>query len=451
MTLGKGLLLKLVQVDLTGRGEYNLAIMNVNSGLAPIVVLHTLGCKLNQAETEFLAHQLAEAGYLISSGKKADIFVLNTCTVTHIADRKARQWLRLVRRTNPKALIIATGCYVERAPEEVMRVGGIDWVVGNSDKGQLLKLIQRQVPVKSGIKDDRLPWSWGRVRTLVKIQDGCNDFCTYCVVPRVRGREYSLPPEEIIREIKKRELAGYQEVVLTGTKVGCYRYNGIGLADLIKKILKETKISRIRLSSLQPQEISPELLSLWQDRRLCPHFHLALQSGNDQVLKRMGRRYSVASYLEAVALLRKMIPDVAITTDVMVGFPGETEAEFEDTYRLCQELGFARIHVFPYSPRPGTPAASMVPVTEITKRMRVEKMLKLASLSAKRFKEQFLGQDLEVLWEKEVVPGIYSGLTSNYLRVFIRSNEPLTNKLLPVRITDGVWGEEAIGTSESCF
>lgn len=416
-----------------------------SSGTA--VALHTLGCKLNQAETEFLTRQLGEAGYLVTAGEKADICILNTCTVTRVADRKARHWLRLVRRKNPEALVIVTGCYADRAPDELKQIGGVDLMVGNKEKGQLLGIIQTRAPLKSGPAGVKVTLTNGRVRTLVKVQDGCNDFCTYCIVPQVRGKEYSLPPEQIIKEINDRAVAGYREIVLTGTKIGSYQYDGFSLRDLIETILKKTGLDRLRLSSLQPDEVFPEFLSLWQDRRLCRHFHLALQSGSDSVLKRMGRRYLTGDFWRAVALIRHRIPDTAITTDVMVGFPGETEAEFDDTYRFCRELVFARIHVFPYSPRPNTPAARLPDqVAEKEKKRRTEKMLELSHLSEQSFARQFLGQNREVLWEKEISLGsaIYSGLTDNYLRVFTRSQEPLTNKLFPVYLTelaeDGVWG-----------
>ena len=410
------------------------------------VALHTLGCKLNQAESELLARQLSQAGYQVTDGDKADICVLNTCTVTHIADRKARRWLRLMRRENPEALIVATGCYAERAPKEIEQLGAIDLIVGNQDKAQLLELIETK-KAPSPVLVGSLSGS-SRVRAMVKVQDGCDDFCAYCIVPLVRGREHSLPPPEIIKEVKERVGDGYREIVLTGTKVGCYRFDGIGLKELIEAILREANVERLRLSSLQPGEISPELLSLWKDRRLCRHFHLALQSGSDRVLEWMRRRYSVSSYRQAVASIRGMVPDAAISTDVMVGFPGESEDDFTETYRFCEEMGFARIHVFPYSSRPGTLAARLPqPLTEAAKAERSEKMLGLAHQSAHKFQEQFLGRDLEVLWEKEVTPGsgIYSGLTGNYLRVFTRSQEPLTNKLLPVRLVglyqEGMWGE----------
>jgi len=287
-----------------------------------------------------------------------------------------------------------------------------------------------------------------RVRSFIKVQDGCNDFCAYCIVPEVRRREYCLPVAEVINEVKARASAGYKEVVLTGTKIGAYKRNGDNLGQLVQQILTDTKVERLHLSSLQPQEISPEFLSLWQDHRLCRHFHLALQSGSDDVLKRMRRHYSIADYQEAVSLIRQAMPDAAITTDVMVGFPGESDEEFEQSYRFCREIGFANIHVFAYSPRPGTSAAEMpVQVGDRLKKERSLRMLELARQNAHRFCERFLGQNTRVLWEKEVAPGsgIYSGLSDNYIRVFIDSRQPLTSQLLQVRLVglhkEGVWGE----------
>ncbi len=417
----------------------------MNAGL---VEIHTLGCKLNQAESELLARQLSEAGYQVISEGKADIFILNTCTVTHIADRKARRWLRRMRRENPEALIVATGCYAERARKEIEQLSIADIIAGNKEKARLLELIQASkatLPVSDALK---AACSESRVRAMVKIQDGCHDYCAYCIVPSVRSREYSLSPPEIVSEVRDRVSAGFREVVLTGTKIGCYQYGNISLRELIEAILKETNVERLRLSSLQPAEISPELLSLWEDHRLCRHFHLALQSGSEAVLKRMKRHYSVDEYRQAIGLIREMIPEVAISTDIMVGFPGETEAEFEETYRFCEKAGFARIHVFPYSPRPGTAAANMAHrIMEEVKTERANKTLELAYQSARKFQERFLERDLEVLWEKEVTTGsgLYSGLTENYIRVFTQVQEPLTNKILPVRLVgwhqQDVWGE----------
>ena len=414
------------------------------------VALDTLGCKVNQAESEVLARQLAEAGYqLVSPSDEADVYILNTCTVTHIADRKSRHWLRLAHRRNPNALVIATGCYAERAPEELTQIEGISPVLGNEEKARLLELVNNYSgagrPV-CGQEDSPSRHSDGfRTRTLVKVQDGCSNFCTYCIVPLVRGRERSLPVVPIVAEVRHRVAEGYKEVVLTGVKVGSYSYDGVNLKGLLERILAEPDVTRLRLSSLQPQEISPELIGLWQDRRLCRHFHLSLQSGSDTVLRRMGRRYSTDDFKRTVSLIRTLVPEAAITTDVIVGFPGETEAEFEESHNFCREMGFARIHVFPYSARSGTEAARMPhQVNDRVKKQRGEKMLALAKESALEFRQQFLDKTMPVLWEQPT-NGVWSGLTDNYIKVYTSSDEDLTNKLEPTKLVeirgDGVWGE----------
>ena len=439
------------------------------------VFLDTLGCKLNQAETESLARQFASTRHeLVSSLEEAQIYVLNTCTVTHIADRKARHLLRLARRKNPKAFIIATGCYAQRSPEEIKKLGMANLILDNESKGHFVEVIEAELnrpqkvwrqfltpekqsslgdPDKFDLRLTRVPtkitrFSWDgldkgdgfstfsppvRTRSLVKIQDGCNDFCSFCIVPYVRGRERSLPLEQVLMEVKSRVASGYKEVVLTGTKVGSYKQDG-GLANLIKRILAETRVERLRLSSLQPHELIPELLELWQDCRLCRHLHIPLQSGSETVLKRMRRRYSLSDYERAVSLVRAIIPEVAITTDIIIGFPGESEGEFKESYCFCEKMDFANIHVFPYSPRSGTLAAQMPQVKEVVKKERVERMLELARRGAQRFKARFLGQTMLVLWERKTKEGWWSGLTDNYLRVFTRSNEPLTNRLLPTKL-----------------
>jgi threonylcarbamoyladenosine tRNA methylthiotransferase MtaB len=414
------------------------------------VAFHTLGCKLNQAETELLALQFAEAGYRLVSGDGADIYVLNTCTVTHIADRKSRHFLRLWRKRNPQALIIAAGCYAERAPQELAHVGA-DLVVNNERKMHLLDVLKEvSIPVARCSAEKFVADGVSRVRSFIKIQDGCNDACAYCIVPGVRGREHCLPMADIINEVKARVAAGYKEAVLTGTKIGDYEHNRANLKQLVEQVLAVTGVERLHLSSLQPQEISPELLSLWQDARLCCHFHLALQSGSDAVLGRMRRSYSAEDYRQAVSLIRKAVPDVAITTDIMVGFPGESAEEFEESYRFCEEIDFANIHVFVYSARPGTPAARMVgQVNDRLKKERSLRMLELAQRSARKFHQRFLGWDMTVLWEKEVAlgSGVYSGLSHNYIRVFTQRSKPLTNQLCSARLVrlhkQGLWGEVA--------
>ncbi len=400
------------------------------------VALETLGCKLNQAETESLARQLTEAGHsLVSSADAADIYILNTCTVTQMADSKARHRLRLVRRRNPGAFIVATGCYAQRAPGEFAQMEGVNLVIGNDKKEQLAVLL-----AESGCMGQQTPVPLAtasplRTRAMVKIQDGCSNFCTYCIVPLVRGGEKSIPSEQIVAEIRQRVAEGYQEVVLTGTRVGAYHHGSLSLQNLLERILAGTDIARIRLSSLQPQEVSTELIGLWRDSRLCPHFHLSLQSGSDGVLSRMKRGYSVRRFQEAISFIREQVPNVAITTDVIVGFPGESKTEFAESEAVCRELQFARIHVFSYSPRQGTLAARMsYPVPDKTKKERSERMLVLAGESSRSFRQQYLGKTLPVLWEQQADDGRWTGLTDNYIRVYTRSNEDLSNKLLPVNL-----------------
>ncbi len=404
------------------------------------VALQTVGCKLNQAESESLARRLVQAGYhIVSPDANHDVYLLNTCTVTHNADRKCRHLLRLAHRRNPKALIIASGCYAQRDAEELGRIEGVTLVVGNEDKERLLDIIGA-MGARSG-QDQSTPRF--RNRAMVKIQDGCSQHCSYCIVPRVRGRERDVDPDQVLADVRTRIAEGHREIVLTGTQIGGYGGDG-ELEGLVQRILAETDVPRLRLSSIQPQDLSPSFLRLWRDSRLCRHLHLALQSGSDAVLRRMRRCYSVADYEHAVNMAREAIPGLAITTDIMVGFPGESDEEFEESILFCQRIGFARLHVFPYSERPGTTAARMTDkVDERTKRLRNQQMLKLAQGSAQQFQSQFLGLTLPVLWEQER-DGIWSGLSDNYIRVFTQSEQPLTDQLLPARLArehaSGLWG-----------
>jgi threonylcarbamoyladenosine tRNA methylthiotransferase MtaB len=356
--------------------------------------------------------------------------------------------LRLWRKRNPKALIIATGCYAERVPQEMTKVGA-DLVVGNEQKMHLLdELNDVPAPVTRCSVGQFVTDGVSRVRSFIKIQDGCNDACAYCIVPQVRGRERCLPMADIVSEVKTRVDAGYKEAVLTGTKIGDYNHSGAKLKQLIEQVLAATGVERLHLSSLQPRDISPELISLWQDPRLCRHFHLALQSGSDAVLRRMRRHYSLDDYRKAVSLIRKTVPDAAITTDIVVGFPGETAEEFEESYSFCQEVDFANIHVFTYSSRPGTLAARMLgQINDRLKKERSLRMLELARQSACKFCQRFMGHNMLVLWEREVASGsgVYSGLSGNYIRVLTQSSEPLNNKFCSVRLVrlhkQDLWGE----------
>ncbi len=414
------------------------------------IALDSLGCKLNQAEIELLARQFTEAGYtVVSPDDRADIYILNTCTVTHIADRKSRHQLRMAHMRNPDALLVATGCYAQRAPRELARIEGVRIVLDNNEKTNLL-----QVLAEAGYINSRTPAldksavnhrSISRTRALVKVQDGCSSFCSYCIVPLVRNREESLPAERVVAEVSQRAAEGYREVILTGVKIGSYNYNGINLKGLLELILAGTEIERLRLSSLQPPEISPGLIGLWRNDRLCRHFHMSLQSGSDAVLRRMNRQYTAGEYEQSVSLIRTLVPGAAITTDIMVGFPGETGTEFEKSYDFCRQIEFARIHVFPYSPREGTGAAVMPEqIGDRIKRQRSRKMLALAGESAQNFSRRFQGETMPVLWEKQT-DGTWSGLTDNYVRVYTRSSGDLSNRLLPAKLTEVrenvVWGE----------
>ncbi|MEK7216919.1 MAG: tRNA (N(6)-L-threonylcarbamoyladenosine(37)-C(2))-methylthiotransferase MtaB [Chloroflexota bacterium] len=442
------------------------------------VSLETLGCKLNLADSELLAREFTAAGYqVVSSQAGAHVHVVNTCTVTHVADAKARQQLRAVRRRNPRALLVATGCYPERAPGELDALPEVDLVAGNSRKAQLVQLVSGKLAERALAGRDledglvRTVPAVSAVRSFVKIQEGCNDYCAYCIIPKTRGVSRSFDPAPIISAIADRQGQGYQEAVLTGTQLGDYgieapgdrRYGpdhrdqsteGNPLAALIARVLDETSIPRVRISSLQPQDITPELLSLWSDSRLCPHFHLPLQSGAAPVLRSMRRRYVPEEYTAALQRIRSMVPMASITTDVIVGFPGERDADFNATLSLCEAAGFAAIHAFPYSDRPGTLAVRLsAAVPAPVKQARMARMLDLAKSYNLKERTRNLGQIRSVLWEGpasslggEAMTG-WQGLTDTYFRVYTMSPEPLRSRITKTLLTsihqDGVWGERA--------
>ncbi|MCS7285617.1 MAG: tRNA (N(6)-L-threonylcarbamoyladenosine(37)-C(2))-methylthiotransferase MtaB [Anaerolineae bacterium] len=411
------------------------------------VFLTFLGCKTNRSEQEAWEREFVALGHEISSPEEADFIVINTCTVTSAASHKSRQLIRRMHRLNPAAKIVVTGCYAEIAREEINSIEGVSLVVKNSEKEFLPQILVGA----------RAPWapplspSPGATRAFVKVQDGCNNYCTYCIIRVARGRERSRPLSEVVEEVKRLAEAGYKEVVLTGIHLGGYGCDlGVDLASLIKAVLEETPIQRLRLSSIEPWDIPPGFFSLWQDRRLCRHLHLPLQSGCDETLKRMGRRYTAAQYAHLVEEARSWIPDLAVTTDVMVGFPGETWEEFRQSLEFIKKMEFARIHVFPYSPRPGTPAAAMKgQVSGKIKREREKLVAEVGKESERAFQSRFLGRTMEVLWETpEHREGKFlcSGLTDNYIRVFAFSPCPLSNVITPVRLV--ALGEEKGPDSE---
>ena len=367
-----------------------------------------------------MSRRLAEAGFeVVPQSAEADLYVLNTCSVTHVADAKGRQWLGGARRRNPQAKVIATGCYATRATGEVEALESVDAVVLNRDKDRLAEVASELMAdwedgvARSPIADVR---GVGRSRAFVKIQDGCNQFCAFCVIPMTRGREFNVPLEQALDDIRARVDEGFKEVVITGPQIGSYGqypptvefrrdpegYDG-RLHGLIERVLEETELPRLRVSSIQPQDVTPRLLKAVGSPRVCSHVHIALQSGSDAVLSRMGRRYRVDEYKRAVYRFRDALPQIAITTDVMVGFPGETRDEFEESYRFCREMAFAAVHVFPYSRRPGTRAYDFDgAVSDEEKRGRMGRMLALSGEVGVEYRRAFLGKLLDVLWEEKV-------------------------------------------------
>ncbi len=408
------------------------------------VAIETLGCKLNQAESEKLAGRFVAAGCrVVKPGETADIYILNTCTVTHIADSKSRQLLRTARRSNPHALVVATGCYEVPSGAGPGKVEGVDLFVSNAEKPRLVEIIRSRMPLEiasEGFDENH------RTRSFIKVQDGCNRRCAYCIVPLVRGPEKSVPANTVIGEIRSLTALGCNEVVLTGTEIGSYRESGMDFEALLAGVLAETTVPRVRISSLQPHELTPGLISLWQDSRLCPHFHISLQSGSDAVLSRMKRGYSVSGYSAALAAIRKVLPGAAVTTDVIVGFPGESESEFGETLDFCGNAGFARIHVFPFSARPGTAAASIPgQVSAKVKKERGAQLGVIGTKAALDFRAKKASMVSNVLWEHTSRAGEYTGYTPDYIRVYTRSEHDLTNTITAARLgkpfREGVWGE----------
>jgi len=417
------------------------------------IYVSSLGCKLNQAEMDALASRLARAGHqVVLSVAEADLAILNTCAVTHVAAQKSRQALRRLHRENPEARLAVTGCYAELSPGELSGLPGVDLLVGNDAKGDLAALLPpasavEASPLRLGLETPEQPLA--RTRALVKIQDGCDNACTYCIIHVARGPQHSRPPDRVLAEVGARLSAGHREIVLTGVHIGAYgqdRQSEPGgqhdLWGLIGRILTETSVERLRLSSIEPWDLPERALELWRDPRLCRHLHLPLQSGCDATLQRMGRRYDTAAFAGLVRVARAAIPGLAVTSDLIVGFPGETEAEFARSLAFVEEMAFARLHVFPYSIREGTPAAGMPgQVPHQLKVQRARAMRQVAAASSRAFRQQFIGERVSVLWEScQERDGrcVWSGLTDNYLRVHAPGPPGLANTFSPVHLA-GLW------------
>jgi len=415
----------------------------------PRIAWATLGCKVNQSETDALVRRFAADGYqVVGFDEPADVYVVNTCTVTHVGDRKSRQLLRRAARRNPSALVVAAGCYATVDPVTLIAMPEVSLVVPSADKPRLPELIfthlnqVKQVGAADSSSFILHPSSFRRTRALVKVHDGCADHCTYCIVPRARGQPRSRPLPDVLAEVRDRMADGHQEVVLTGVHLGQYgRDVGFGaptLTDLVRAILRDTDVPRLRLSSVEPQDFGPALLSLWQDPRVCRHLALPLQSGCDRTLARMGRRYTTADYAELVRHVREAVPQMALTTDVIVGFPGETDADHAVSLAFAREMGFARIHVFPYSRRQGTPASIMpdqMPPT--VKQIRAREFRTLGDESGRRHRSRFVGQVADVLWEapNPDAPGLWQGFTDTYIRVTATHSGDLAGQITPARLT----------------
>ena len=409
--------------------------------------LKTLGCRLNQSEIDTMARQFQQQGHEITDDPaQADQIIVNTCAVTQDATRSSRHLIRELGRVNATAQITATGCYTQIAPQDIAVLPGVARIVDNLNKDQLVETI-------TGVKvepfdheplsrDEPYPGASGRTRAFIKVQDGCDNACTFCVTTIARGAGRSRPLAEIVNEIRHLHSLGYQEAVLTGVHLGSYGHDWgdhAGLVKLVRAILDDTDIPRVRLSSLEPWDLSPDFFELWNNPRVCRHLHLPLQSGSDATLKRMLRRTNQTAFRELVSAARACIPGVSITSDVIVGFPGETDAEFDTSAEFIEEMNFAGLHIFRYSKRPGTAAARMRShVDEAVKKNRSAHLHMLAAQMEARFAQQFTGQTLSVLWEH--VAGatqdgfINVGYTDNYLRVQSVYPRVLTNHIIDARL-----------------
>jgi threonylcarbamoyladenosine tRNA methylthiotransferase MtaB len=401
------------------------------------VYLESLGCKLNQCERDALAAQFIQAGHtVVLDPARADIVVLNTCAVTHAAARKSRQRMRHLQRSSPGARLVATGCYVTLGQNGI----AADLCIGNEDKDDLVAQVEallaewRIAPMPGG--PSHAEAFKPRTRPMVKIQDGCDNECAYCIVHVLRGKQRSRARDAVLAEIAGLVRQGYQEVVLTGVHIGSYgRDRGDSLEQLLRAILSETPPRRLRLSSLEPWDIDPAFLALWEDPRLCRHLHLSLQSGCDRTLARMNRSYTTAHYASLVAEARAAIPDLAVTTDLIAGFPGETEADFEEGATFVASIGLARAHVFVYSPRPGTTAADMPgQIDPQVRRARAAELRSIGRASSRQFRLCFVGRTMPVLWETRRQDGRWSGLTDNYLRVYVDSDADVANTIRPAHL-----------------
>lgn len=418
--------------------------------------LHNLGCKVNAYETEAMQHLLEEAGYeIVPFTQKADVYVINTCSVTNMADRKSRQMLHKAKKNNPDSIVVAAGCYVQTSEKEVLNDLSVDIVIGNDRKHDLVRLLEEYSldsvndtvdDINDGKHDFEelfIDQTKEHTRAFIKVQDGCNQFCSYCIIPYARGRVRSRRFENVIAEVERLAANGFKEVVLTGIHLSSYGVDfeeATGLLELIQAVNAVNGIERIRIGSLEPKIVTEHFASeLSKLDKICPHFHLSLQSGCDATLKRMNRKYTTKEYERGCELLRKYFVHPAITTDVIVGFPGETEEEFEQTKAYLEHIHFYEMHIFKYSKRKGTRAAVMPDqIDEQIKAARSEKLIALGHDMSKEFRKFYIGKNEEVLFEEKAVIGdkeYFVGYTKEYVKVAKKTDENLENQIVSGRIS----------------
>ena len=412
------------------------------------VYLHSLGCRLNESEVETMARRFAAAGHaVVADLARADVCVVNTCAVTAEAERKSRHCISALARARPDARIAVIGCYATLSPRRCAALPGVAWVVSNPEKERAVEIVAAKAPSPPS---PALPLSSRftgvgegdggtlRTRAFVKVQDGCDNRCTYCVVRVLRGPARSRPVDDVVAEVQALVEAGCQEAVLTGVNLGSYGRDlgpPNGLRALVETLLAHSDLPRLRLSSLEPWDLDEAFFELWENPRLCRQLHLPLQAGCDETLRRMGRRITTVKFARLVEAIHAAVPDLAVTTDVIVGFPGEDEAAFRASYNFVAAMKFARLHVFPYSPRPNT-AASRLPdqVVRQVRRARACVMRELGAEHAFRFRQRFVGREMMVLWERRRRDGLWAGLTDNYLRVVTHAEGDLHNRLTATRL-----------------
>ena len=416
----------------------------------------TLGCKVNTYESNALAQGLEKRGFeVVDASEACDAFIINTCSVTNTADAKSKKMIRHAIKLNPNALICVCGCFSQASPDEVAKIDGVDIIVGNGNKEKLVDLIVENIGKKRESKyidvidilhhnlyDTLAINEFDHTRAFIKIEDGCNNFCTYCIIPYARGPIRCKNHNDVIKEIKEVVENGYKEVVLTGIHTGKYNDNGINLSGLVKMILTEVpKLERLRLSSIEINEIDDDFINMMRKSKvLANHLHLPLQAGSDHVLKLMNRRYDKAYFLDKINKIREARPDIAISTDIIVGFPEESEDDFKETLEFSKEINFSKIHVFPYSKRNGTKAALMTQVKDIIKTNRTKELINLSSKLEKNYYVKFLDQELEVIFEQKY-NNYLIGHTSNFIQVVVPYDEKYLKKNVMVKLLNYIDGK----------